>query len=102
MRLTPPSRAMLEAFATEPRTLGALDEFFRKVASLVALPGDVVYSTTATRAGALAADGSAVSRTLHADLFAAIGTTYGPGDGSTTFNLPTVPASGDATAFIVF
>jgi len=33
-------------------------------------------------------DGSAVSRTTYAALFAAIGTTYGAGDGSTTFNLP--------------
>ena len=33
-------------------------------------------------------DGSAVSRTAYAALFAAIGITYGPGNGSTTFNLP--------------
>ena len=35
-----------------------------------------------------ATDGSAVSRTTYANLFTAIGTTYGAGDGSTTFNLP--------------
>lgn len=34
------------------------------------------------------ADGSAISRTEYAGLFAVIGTTYGEGDGSTTFNLP--------------
>ncbi len=33
-------------------------------------------------------DGSAVSRTTFADLFAVCGTTYGAGDGSTTFNVP--------------
>lgn len=33
-------------------------------------------------------DGSAVSRTTYAALFAAIGTTFGSGDGSTTFNVP--------------
>jgi microcystin-dependent protein len=33
-------------------------------------------------------DGGALSRTLYAKLFGAIGTTYGAGDGSTTFNLP--------------
>jgi hypothetical protein len=38
--------------------------------------------------GFLDCDGSAVSRTTYADLFAAIGTTWGAGDGSTTFNLP--------------
>lgn len=32
--------------------------------------------------------GQAVSRTTYANLFAIIGTIYGPGDGSTTFNLP--------------
>ncbi|MGS2725955.1 phage tail protein [Psychroserpens sp. BH13MA-6] len=38
--------------------------------------------------GYLSCDGSAVSRTTYAELFAVIGTTYGNGDGSTTFNLP--------------
>ena len=32
--------------------------------------------------------GQAVSRTAYANLFAVVGTTYGTGDGSTTFNLP--------------
>ena len=38
--------------------------------------------------GWLAANGAAVSRTAYAALFLAIGTTYGAGDGSTTFGLP--------------
>lgn len=38
--------------------------------------------------GYLICDGSAVSRTTYSSLFAAIGTNYGTGDGSTTFNLP--------------
>jgi microcystin-dependent protein len=38
--------------------------------------------------GWLKANGAAVSRTTYAALFTAIGTTYGVGDGSTTFNLP--------------
>lgn len=38
--------------------------------------------------GFLICDGSAISRTTYADLFKVIGTTYGTGDGSTTFNLP--------------
>lgn len=38
--------------------------------------------------GWLAADGSAVSRNIYARLFARIGTTWGAGDGSSTFNLP--------------
>jgi phage-related tail fiber protein len=43
---------------------------------------------TTAPAGFLKANGAAVSRSTYADLFAAIGTTYGAGDGSTTFNLP--------------
>ena len=39
-------------------------------------------------AGWLLCDGSAISRTDYAKLFSAIGTTWGAGDGSTTFNLP--------------
>ncbi len=38
--------------------------------------------------GWLERDGSAISRTTYANLFAVIGTMYGSGDGSTTFNLP--------------
>lgn len=38
--------------------------------------------------GWLECDGSAVSRTDYADLFSAIGTVWGEGNGSTTFNLP--------------
>jgi microcystin-dependent protein len=39
-------------------------------------------------AGYLSCDGSAVSRSRYPQLFAAIGTTFGSGDGSSTFNLP--------------
>lgn len=38
--------------------------------------------------GYLACDGSAISRTAYSALFAVLGTLYGAGDGSTTFNLP--------------
>ena len=41
-------------------------------------------------AGALLCDGRAVSRREYWELFDAIGTTYGAGDGSTTFNLPNI------------
>ena len=43
---------------------------------------------TSAPAGYLLEDGSAISRTTYADLFAVIGTTFGAGNGSTTFNLP--------------
>jgi len=47
------------------------------------------FGTAATvPSGWLLCDGDAVSRTTYSDLFSAIGTLYGVGDGSTTFNLP--------------
>ncbi len=51
--------------------------------------GTVLYFAGQTApAGWLKANGAAVSRTAYAALFAAIGTTYGFGDGRSTFNLP--------------
>ena len=51
--------------------------------------GSVVdFASNSIPNGWLLCDGSAISRTTHASLFNAIGTTYGVGDGSTTFNLP--------------
>jgi microcystin-dependent protein len=48
----------------------------------------VAFAGSSAPAGYLMADGSAVSRTTYATLFAVISTTYGTGNGSTTFNLP--------------
>lgn len=51
--------------------------------------GEVAYfARTTPPSGWLKANGAAVSRTTYAALFAAIGTTFGAGDGRTTFNLP--------------
>jgi len=54
------------------------------------LPAGAVqaFAMNSAPAGWLAANGSAVSRSTYAALFSAIGTTYGAGDGSTTFALP--------------
>jgi microcystin-dependent protein len=57
------------------------------------------FAGTAEPAGYLFCFGQAVSRTTYAALFTALSTTYGVGDGSTTFNLPDlrgrVPAGQD-------
>ena len=47
-----------------------------------------LFAGTTAPNGWLICDGSAVSRTTYANLFSVIGTTYGSGDGSTTFNIP--------------
>lgn len=48
----------------------------------------VAYGGIAAPSGWLLCQGAAVSRTTYAALFAILGTAYGVGDGSTTFNLP--------------
>ena len=48
------------------------------------------FAGESTPAGCLLCDGSEVSRSDYWELFAAIGTLYGAGDGSTTFNLPNI------------
>lgn len=47
-----------------------------------------MYGGTTAPAGWLICDGSAISRTTYSALFGVIGTAYGAGDGSTTFNIP--------------
>jgi hypothetical protein len=52
-------------------------------------PGTTItFSGITAPSGYLVCDGSPVSRTTYAGLFAAVGIIYGAGDGSTTFNLP--------------
>lgn len=48
----------------------------------------ITFRGSTVQPGCLAENGAAVSRTTYAVLFSQIGTTYGSGDGSTTFNLP--------------
>ncbi len=48
----------------------------------------IAWLTGTPPTGTLECDGSAISRTTYATLFGVLGTTYGNGDGSTTFNLP--------------
>lgn len=46
------------------------------------------WGTTAPNSSFVLAYGQAISRTTYSALFSLLGTTYGPGDGSTTFNVP--------------
>lgn len=50
--------------------------------------GVMAFAMSTPPSGWLECDGSSVSRTTYSQLFSAIGTDYGSGDGSTTFNLP--------------
>ena len=48
----------------------------------------IPWPTTSAPSGYLNCDGTAVSRSTYSALFAVVGTTYGSGDGSSTFNVP--------------
>jgi microcystin-dependent protein len=48
----------------------------------------IPWSESSIPSGFLECDGTAVSRSTYAALFAVVGTNYGVGDGSTTFNVP--------------
>lgn len=70
-----------------PRDIEALAEALEARGAFIV--GEVRFlALVATPTGWLAADGTARSRTTYAKLFAAIGTVWGTGDGSATFNLP--------------
>ena len=88
-------------FSTDYGALDALDDgsptnfaaaFKSALDALVALavpPGTMcAFGRNTAPAGWLECDGTAVSRATYAALFVVVGTTYGVGDGSTTFNLP--------------
>lgn len=69
--------------AASARTnLGIDTTYFNPTGTIIAFAGNTLPK------GYLLCDGSKVSRTTYKKLFDVIGTTYGTGDGSTTFNLP--------------
>lgn len=75
----------LDTFATEHVRTGSI----------------ILFATNIVESGYLLCNGAPVSRTTYADLFAKIGTTWGPGDGSTTFNVPNLTfATAPATYMI--
>ena len=95
-------------------TKGATTAFVN--ASITANPGVLagsllMWPTASAPTGYLNCDGTAVSRTTYAALFAVVSTTFGTGDGSTTFNLPnytsrmpygtTIGATGGSTDAVV-
>lgn len=71
-------------------TDGAISDTAKtEIAASIVPTGFIMYSASINGGSLwLLANGQAVSRTTYAALFTAIGTRYGAGDGSTTFNLP--------------
>ena len=71
---------------TDTSTKVATNEFANGVVPIGSV--QMYIATTAPNNNWKVCDGSAVSRTTYATLFTLVGTTFGSGDGSTTFNLP--------------
>lgn len=68
---------------------GNMDLLFSAPASLIAPVGTLLWWPVASPpSGFLIRDGAAISRTTFSALFSVIGTNFGIGDGSTTYNLP--------------
>jgi microcystin-dependent protein len=101
-------------------TIGAAGTFLRSNGSVLQFSNDgssltnlqiaagsiMMFGGAVLPTGWLQCNGVAVSRATYAALFAVIGTTYGVGDGSTTFNLPNLKArfpigNGDSSPFNV-
>ena len=70
--------------SVSPSDIGAQAEMYEAAGVIYPYAGN----TESIPDGYLLCDGSAVSRTTYAALFSVIGTTYGEGDGASTFNLP--------------
>ena len=64
-------------------------EIMTGMCNSIILPGVIIATVlNSAPSGYLLCNGAAISRTTYAALFAAIGTTYGAGNGDTTFNIP--------------
>lgn len=85
------SQAAAEAGADDA-TLMTPERTAQAIAALAGSGAEVgssiIWHTATPPTGYLECDGAAVSRTTYAGLFAVLGSAYGAGDGSTTFNLP--------------
>lgn len=70
------------------------DEVFKNVAPVIPIGMTLPWITSTAPDGFLLCDGSAVSRTTYAALFALAGETFGAGDGVSTFNVPDLRGRG--------
>jgi microcystin-dependent protein len=75
---------------TEAQFKSAITDLRDYIATMETVAPGVVafYPKTTAPTGWIKANGAAISRATYSALFAAIGVAFGPGDGSTTFNVP--------------
>lgn len=74
--------------ASVQASIAALQAAIIALSGLIPTGGILPYGKATAPTGFLLCDGAAVSRTTYAALYAVIGTGFGAGDGSTTFNVP--------------
>lgn len=85
--------AASESAAATSETNAATSETNAAASAVAALNSSAIgmiqwFGANTAPTGFLKCNGAAISRTTYANLFAVIGTTFGVGDGSTTFNIP--------------
>lgn len=85
--------AELQAWAAQVDGINAAERLTQLAGGLASVPTAQPgflqpYAGSSAPSGWLMCDGSAISRTQYANLFAVIGVTYGVGDNVTTFNIP--------------
>ena len=68
-----------------------LNDNFTALDATMPIGALIDFAGSAAPSGWLLCDGRAVSRSIYSDLFAVLGTSWGAGDGSTTFRLPNTP-----------
>lgn len=81
-------RALIDNTGQNPLTTSGAWTRLIQDAKYVPTGAIIEFGATTPPAGYLVCDGSPKSRSAYADLFSVIGTTWGVGDGSTTFNVP--------------
>ena len=72
--------------SNNPNTSSSIDSSL--ISFLVPVGSVILWTTTSAPSDWLICDGSAISRSTYSALFAIISTTFGIGNGSTTFNIP--------------
>ena len=65
-----------------------LETYFNELPTMIPIGGMMMHAANVIPDRWLICDGAAISRTVYAALFAVIGTDYGAGNGTTTFNIP--------------
>ncbi|MGH7867139.1 MAG: phage tail protein, partial [Candidatus Dormibacteraceae bacterium] len=85
-----PRQQLLSApFAVQAQQASVASSLVPSLANVLSPPGSIIaYAGAAVPAGWLLCDGQTVSRTSYSNLWNAVGSVWGSGDDSTTFNLP--------------